>query len=377
MVEHKPMLLGELASSLKIAIAIAMPHSRKLVEYNQHFAQRCLDNNPDIDTDSPTLNALFPDLQQPLLDRVVNSQQEYCFKQVFKKHKNSFPVDFVFSYIHLGNNPYILIQGTDNKQSLEMQSVISNYDALYKQQTQALTEEKEKSQAADHSKALFLSRMSHELRTQLNVVMGFAQKQQPKLSEDTELGSNNQRIISACDHLLELIIKMLDFIELEEHQLDIQLAPCDLHQCLSVGIEAYSDLQQSQNVAIHYQPTDVMVKADEGRLIQVIKKLICNGMKFNHNNGSVNITVKTVDKMHIEVAFEDTGIGVDAADQPRLFEPFFRTAQAEEQCIHGIGIGLAISKKIVERMGGRIHFVANKHNDNAEGMTFYLRLQVA
>jgi signal transduction histidine kinase len=217
----------------------------------------------------------------------------------------------------MADNHYILIQGTDNQQSLEIQSIISSYEQIFKQQTQALTEEK--SQLANQSKATFLSLMSHELRTPLNAIHGFAQIQQFKLADQPELLSGNQRILNAGHHLLSSIVEMLDFVELKEQNLELQNVPCDLNQCLVTAIDETADLQQTHNIIISCPATDVKVRADERLLIKVIKHLLCNAIKFNQANGTVDIRIKLINHGHIEIAFKDSGVGISDSDQRHLF----------------------------------------------------------
>ncbi|MFT4927816.1 MAG: signal transduction histidine kinase [Phenylobacterium sp.] len=382
-----PLTLTEtLADHLEIAIALADPSTNLIVQYNAKFAQRCLDvdskndQNTDID-----ITTIMPSLKIGLLHKVLGRNRKHRHIETFTKHTTAYPVDFVFSNVELSNQPYILIQGTDNAHSLELENIVHSYDQLIKAQTLEITLEKQKSQIASRVKSQFLSRMSHELRTPMNAILGFAQIQTFKLDSHPTLKQNNDHILTAGYSLLALIEKMFDFVEMEDHILNLAVEQCDLHHCIEEALSTCVALAQQYNVQLCYQPSEqlanVSVKTDKRRFIEIIKELLTNGIKFNNAGGAVTILVSQSSNDSIKIAFKDTGTNITFDEQQMLFEPFFRSEYADHAAIPGIGMGLVLSQKIAKMMNGSLHFKPNQTNDSgdgfdhSEGLTFFLRVK--
>ncbi|NQZ05836.1 MAG: HAMP domain-containing histidine kinase [Algicola sp.] len=367
-------LLGDtLLDQLVVAIALVDPISFKLVEHNAHFAKRCLNNckttNIDIDT-------ILPTLKIKILRRAIDRNRVYRHSEIFNHQGRDYPLDFSFSSVEYSGKSYILAQGVDNHDALEMKSMISAYDAIFKAQTEELTQAKEQSQAHSQAKSQFLSRMSHELRTPLNAILGFAQVQALKLADCPEKLKINEYIIEGGFQLLELIEKMFDFVEMEDQKMNVQIASCDLNQCLNVAITECADLKAKHQITVNYQPTQVMVIADQERLIQVLKELLTNAIKFNTLGGFVNIAVVKAKENQIEIGFEDCGVSLTPAEEERLLEPFFRSQYAEKNQIPGIGIGLVLIQKLISMMDGTVTYASNRQlkGGKTPGMTFYLKI---
>ncbi len=367
-------LLGDdLASHLTVAIALIDPNSFKLVEHNAHFSKRCLNG---CDTTNIDIQSIFPALKIKHLSKATDRKRVHRHTEVFNNQGQNFSLDFSFSLIEHSGKPYILLQGTDNHDALEMKSMINAYDAIFKAQTKELTQAKEQSQADSQAKSQFLSRMSHELRTPLNAILGFAQVQAIKLADCPEKLKNNEYIINGGFQLLELIEKMFDFVEMEDKKVDVQITSCDLNECFNEAITLCDDLTKKYNVTINYQPTQLKVTADQERLIQVLKELLTNGIKFNTFGGFINITAAKAKEDKIQISFEDCGESLTPAEEEKLLEPFFRSEYAEKHQIPGIGIGLVLIQKLISMMKGKVSYANNRQQkgDNTPGMTFYLNL---
>lgn len=213
---------------------------------------------------------------------------------------------------------------------------------------------REEAEAANHAKTEFLSRSSHELRTPLNAILGYAQVLSLDL-EGREGHAHAQRIVSAGRHLLGLISELLDIAKIEAGHLD--LAPQAVPVAAVIG-EAAALVQpnaEARGVRLRIDAGGTMaVRADPQRLRQVLVNLLSNAIKFNREDGEVTV-VATHDGDRVRISVRDQGPGVPAERRAKLFVPFERLG-AERSAVEGTGIGLALSKRLIEAMEGAIGF---------------------
>ena len=250
-------------------------------------------------------------------------------------------------------------------------------DARVRQRLDAAERARAQAEAASRSKSDFLSRMSHELRTPLNAVLGFAQLME--LDGDAPLaGPQRERlraIREAGGHLGALIDELLDLTMIESDRLRLERDELDLgavgRQCARLVSLAAADAGVSLEVELP-ETRSLPIVGDPTRLRQVLVNLLSNAIKYNRRGGAVRVRGgETIDgAAWLEVV--DDGPGISAADQERLFEPFERLGR-EHGPIEGSGIGLALSRRLVGLMGGRIEV------DSApgRGSTFRVRLPSA
>ncbi len=234
---------------------------------------------------------------------------------------------------------------------------------------------KEDADAANKTKSLFLSSMSHELRTPLNAILGFGQLLQ---KDNNNLSSRDRQeyideIMTAGDHLLKLIDDVLNLSRIENNISSLNIEPVDAIKICSECNEMLRAIVEKEqlNLSAELPASMIMVMADSTRLRQVIINLISNAIKYNHPNGSIKITV-TVNKDQLRISVHDTGSGIPEDKQKELFKPFSRLGY-ETSGIKGTGIGLSISKQLIESMHGRVGF-SSKIN---EGSVFWIELPLA
>ncbi|MGH2918862.1 MAG: PAS domain S-box protein [Solirubrobacteraceae bacterium] len=208
---------------------------------------------------------------------------------------------------------------------------------------------------ANRAKSEFLSRMSHELRTPLNAVIGFGQLLELDDIEHRQREAVEQ-ILKAGRHLLALINEVLDISRIESGTMSMSLEPVHLGSVLAEALSLIRPMADDADVRLLPCPSrcdELHVLADQQRLKQVLINLLSNAVKYNRRGGEVSLRCTELPGERIEVAIADTGHGMSAAQLARLFEPFDRLG-AEGSDIQGTGLGLALSKGLMEAMGGAI-----------------------
>jgi PAS domain S-box-containing protein len=211
-------------------------------------------------------------------------------------------------------------------------------------------------EAANRAKTEFLSRMSHELRTPLNAVLGFAQLLEIDPVEPPGEGQKRRLklIREAGAHLLQMIGDLLDLTRIESGGMALSLEPVALRRVVAESLEMLRAEADRAQVSVAIEPgAEVQVRADGTRLRQVVLNLLSNAIKYNRPGGRVELRVFVVGDDEVRLVVRDTGIGIAEPDLPRLFDPFFRAA-GSPGVAEGSGIGLAVTKALVELMGGRI-----------------------
>ncbi len=226
---------------------------------------------------------------------------------------------------------------------------------------------------ANRAKSAFLSRVSHELRTPLNAILGFGQVLEVDSLTDRQQNSV-QQIMKGGRHLLELVNDLLELSAIESGELRISLAPVDIAQAVNDIVLMVEPLAAERSVTISHQIDSVtpMALADEQRVKQVLLNLISNAIKYNRESGRVEVAVHPTASGRIAVRITDTGHGIDADDLERLFSPFERLG-AEATGVEGTGLGLALSRLMVEAMHGSLDVTSVRD----EGSTFTVEVPAA
>lgn len=225
---------------------------------------------------------------------------------------------------------------------------------------------------ASRAKSEFLSRMSHELRTPMNAVLGFSQLLEMDDLTD-EQRENVGYILSSGRHLLALIDEVLDIARIEAGRLDVSTAPFDAAELVNQAVEMNRPNATSAGIELRVESSGgpVLVSGDVQRTRQALLNLISNGVKYNRQQGSVAVAVDVVPG-RAQITVTDTGPGIPAEKLHRLFEPFDRL-DAEFTAVPGTGLGLALSKALVEAMGGTL----TVNSRPGEGCAFTIELPLA
>ncbi len=226
--------------------------------------------------------------------------------------------------------------------------------------------------AANRAKSDFLSRMSHELRPPLNAIIGFAQilgRDRPgTLTPDQK--EHGELILKSGQHLLNLVNEVLDLSGIEAGRLKLSPERVAVADVVSLAMATMRPVAAKAGVTLTSGSDEAGdVRADLQRLRQVLLNLLSNAIKYNRRGGRVTITASPSGSTRVRISVVDTGIGIAPGHQTQLFEPFQRLG-AEHSNVEGVGIGLALSKKLVEAMDGEIGYATTP----GEGSTFWVDL---
>lgn len=245
---------------------------------------------------------------------------------------------------------------------------------LLQKQTDELVTAKEQAEKASMAKTEFLSSMSHELRTPLNAILGFTQL----LATDPESPPTRQQkdslnhILKASNHLLTLINQVLDLSKVESGKLELNLTELQIGKLVDDCLPLIKTLADEKAVSLNIaEAPSTPVIADAMRLKQVLLNLLNNGVKYNRKGGTLTLSY---DKLgdHLRVRIRDTGIGISEKHQEMMFRSFSRLGQ-ENSTTEGSGVGLVITRNLLEAMNGKLDFDSQKN----QGSTFWFDLPFA
>jgi signal transduction histidine kinase len=219
--------------------------------------------------------------------------------------------------------------------------------------------ERERAEAASQAKSLFLTNMSHELRTPLNAIIGFSE-----IIKDQALGPSARKnyadyakdIHSSGHHLLGLINDILDLAKIDAGQMSLEEEPLDLADLVRHGLSLLEPRYRSKNVTVEMDiPRDLpFIRADGQKLRRALLNLLGNAVKFNRDHGRVTIRTKATADAGLSVEIADTGIGMTPEEIAMAFEAFVQVDNSLARRYEGTGIGLPLTKRLIELHGGTI-----------------------
>lgn len=244
----------------------------------------------------------------------------------------------------------------------------------------AVLEEKlKKAEAAEKAKTTFLSNMSHDIRTPMNAIIGFATLAETNIDNKDRVQQYLTKILSSSNHLLSLINDILDMSRIESGKLNIEEKPCSISDIFRDMRNIIQTQMNSKQLNFFMDTMDVVdedIYCDKLHVNQVLLNLLSNAIKFTSAGGSVSLTVQQKPGApkgygNYEIRVKDTGIGMGADFAEHIFEPFERERTSTVSGIQGTGLGMAITKNIIDTMGGTIEV----KTEQGKGSEFIINLQ--
>ncbi|MDL1912730.1 PAS domain S-box protein [Chloroflexi bacterium CFX6] len=279
---------------------------------------------------------------------------------------------------HRMENEFTFPDGSEGWYDLSIQPVdeglfILSHDINERKRVEAERLAREIAEEASRAKSEFLSRMSHELRTPLNAILGFAQlMMMDEMKPEYERGVN--QIYKSGRHLLDLVNEVLDIARIEAGRMQISPEPVLLEEALHEVLELIHPLAEARRLRLILKiPSsgDVFVQADRQRLKQVLLNLLSNAVKYNREGGAIAVVASLTIEGRLRLQVRDSGEGIPPEKMKRLFIPFDRLG-AEAMETEGTGLGLALSKGLVEAMGGRV----GAESEVGVGSVFWIELKL-
>lgn len=268
-----------------------------------------------------------------------------------RKDGREFPVEISLS-------PLTTVGGKLTSSAIRDVSAHKKLEEALRTNNEKLREENIKAEAASQAKSRFLANMSHELRTPLNSIIGFTE-----IIHDGRAGavSDDQKeylgdVLASARHLLQLINDVLDLSKVEAGKTHFNLARVELPSLLESAASALKPEadKRSVSIVVESSPDIEGVISDGSRLRQVLYNFLSNAIKFSHNGGEVRLRALPESHGKYRLEVEDFGQGIAQEDQVKLFGEFVQLDQKSNKRHGGTGLGLSLSKKIVELLGGRV-----------------------
>src|SRR5213595_2250310 len=257
---------------------------------------------------------------------------------------------------------------------------LESQNAVLEEQHRELSRLNAELDQAGKLKDQFLANVSHELRTPLNSVIGFSELLLTGQVEGAALSDTQRDYLETISrngrHLLQLINELLDLSKIAAGRMDLRLEPVPLDALLREAADSvHAQLEARRHrLALEPAPDAVTVTADRGRVLQILLNLLSNAIKFTPEGGQVTLAARLEGGegggRHVRVAVSDTGIGIAPEDQARLFQEFVQLDAAPSRRYEGTGLGLALSKRLVELHGGAI----GVESALGKGSTFWFTL---
>ena len=304
-------------------------------------------------------------------DNAQNSKQSKFEWVHLSLNKEPIPMESTLTQIMHKGKKYFISFKYDMRDAKKMMESLN-------EQSELLKEALEKATEASRAKSVFLSNMSHEMRTPLNAIIGMTSI--GKAAEDMEHKDFAlDKIDNASNHLLGVINDILDMSKIEANKFNLSNEEFDFEKMLErvVNVINFRVEEKRQKLTVRIDPLiPKTLIGDDQRIAQVIANLLANAAKFTPESGSISLDTQLLEEVnnisYIQISVSDTGIGISPEQQAKLFQPFHQAESKTTRKYGGTGLGLSISKSIVELLGGKIWV----QSELEKGSTFSFTIQV-
>ena len=325
--------------------------------------------------DRPFLDFITPEYRESVADRYKKriSGEEVPSKyeiEILSKDGRKIPLEISASLVEYKGRPADMAMLRDiterkrrsdelNRFYGEVKSFNVQLEGKVKERTEQLKEAVRAAEIANHTKSEFLANMSHELRTPLNSVIGFSQ-----VLQEQYFGKLNKKqaeyvgdILESGSHLLSLINDILDLAKVEAGKMELELSEVPIEELLKSSLVMVKEKALSHRISLDIHttgdPEGLKIMADERRLKQVMFNLLSNAAKFTPDGGTITVEDRKKGKELI-ISVSDTGIGIAPDEQEKIFTEFYQSSGGIKDKTPGTGLGLPLTRRLVEKHGGRI-----------------------
>ena len=256
----------------------------------------------------------------------------------------------------------------------EQDKILNELEKRVTERTQDLLISKEQAEKANKAKTEFLSSMSHEFRTPMNAILGFAQIIELDTAEwqQKEVHENIMEILHAGQHLLELINDILDLAKIEEGKYQLDMKPVVINKSVADVLRLLESLAREKKVTVSYDSKvddQFEIFADSRSVKQILINVVSNAIKYNHPGGTVDVNVEKLDGF-CKIKVTDTGDGIAKEFLDKIFDPFQQVTSRTD--VEGTGVGLAITKNLIDVLDGKIQVESTEGKGST--FTIYLKL---
>ncbi len=256
--------------------------------------------------------------------------------------------------------------------------IMFNIFLIQQKREKKLGKEKIRAEESNKAKTIFLSNMSHDIRTPMNAIIGYTNLARKPGASAEDIQGFLEKIDSSSKHLLALINDVLEMSRIESGKMDLEVTPCDLRRLMEDVRDMFATQMASKSIVYTvdcYSLKNPLVLCDKNRVNRVLLNLISNAYKFTKEGGAVSVSLfqkgeAAMGKCEYELRVKDSGIGMSSEFASHVFEAFERERTSTVSGIQGTGLGMAITKSIVDLMGGTI----SVHTEQGEGSEFVINV---
>ena len=347
--------------AMKIAVWRYDSETRTFV-YDKDYRDGLNNYVPTVDDDfEDTLTFLAP----ADVERVSSAFSDICEGRTDMYHQEYQVVDRATGLTYWEESYATIVDRNEDGKPTKIVGTSQRIDER-KELEGSLVAARNKAQESDRLKTAFLANMGHEIRTPLNAIVGFAdllpvvQTEEERNQLITEIQNNNQKLL----HIIDGLVSMS---KIEAGAKSLLMAHVDLNQLLQQMVDTY---QPTTNVpmSLHCSMERLLIESDRDKLFEIVDNLVQNAVKFT-TEGSIRIGFNLMDDNRVHIWVSDTGKGVAAADQKRIFERFVKL----DEYIPGTGLGLSVAQSHVQSLGGEIGL----ESEVGKGSTFWVNLPLA